>query len=254
MKVYTDDEGNTYTILQLLNKVLRDTKDLRTLTIQEGEHFDESGTPSVELVHRDGKAVLVFDYMKGSKGDTGETGPRGPKGENGTSVSIQPSEEDCTELGQGYLDDNGDLQVLVRLHPRTFENAGHIQGPQGEQGEQGEKGDTGETGAQGPQGPQGPIGPQGPAGQTTLYKHTLQGVGKAVTFINNSPLSTIITIFHPKEYTTYSAGLSGNGIVIYLSYSLGSTPKTATLKYIDANDGTVKNDSFEVTEETIEAY
>ena len=253
MKVYTDDQGNTYTILQLLNKVLRDTEDLRTLTIQEGEHFDESGTPSVELVHRDGKAVLVFDYMKGSKGDTGETGPRGPKGENGTSVSIQPSEEDCTELGQGYLDANGDLQVLVKLYPRTFENAGHIQGPQGEQGEQGEKGDTGETGAQGPQGPQGPIGPQGPAGQTQLYKHTLQGATKSVVFVNNSAYQTMILAGSPTVFTRYFGGLAGNGIVISLDKATANNVTTITCKYIDIN-GTVQTDTFELTQEVIVAY
>lgn len=172
-RVYTDDEGNTYTILQLLKKVLRDMKDVETLECMNGEHIDEPGAPDVHLVHRDGKAVLVFDYLKGSKGDTGA---QGPKGDPGTSVSIQPSEEDCTELGQGYLDGNGDLQVLVKLYPRTFENAGHIQGPQGETGEQGPQGETGPQGPQGAQGIQGPQGVQGPAGADglmTLYKHSI---------------------------------------------------------------------------------
>ena len=115
-RVYTDDEGNTYTILQLLKKVEKDIKNVEQLECMNGEHIDEPGSPDVHLVHRDGKAVLVFDYLKGSKGEPGE---KGPKGDPGTSVSIQPSAEDCTELGQGYLDANGDLQVLISLSPRT---------------------------------------------------------------------------------------------------------------------------------------
>ena len=165
-KVYTDDQGNTYTILQLLKKVIKDMEELGTLECVEGEHIDEVGYPSVELEHRGDKAVLVFNYLKGERGIEG---PRGPKGDNGTSVSIQPSADDCTQVGQGYLDSNGDLQVLVSLIPKTFENAGHIQGPQGEQGEQGiqgPQGPKGDTGAQGPQGEIGPQGPQGPKGDT----------------------------------------------------------------------------------------
>ena len=147
-------------------------KDIGTLTCESGEHINESGEPTVELVHRGDKAILVFDYLKGIRG---LQGPEGPKGDPGTSVSIQPDEEYCVELGQGYLDENGDLQVLVRLIPKTFENAGHIQGPQGEQGEQ---------------------GPAGADGLMTLYRHSITidngGTKRYLSIVSTSsePVST----------------------------------------------------------------
>ena len=96
---------------------------------------------------------------QGVKGPKGDTGAQGPKGDDGTSVRILADADACTQLGDGYIDANGDLQVLTNLSPKTFTNAGHIQGPQGPQGEQGIQG------IQGPQGIQGEQGIQGPAGQ-----------------------------------------------------------------------------------------
>ena len=113
---------------------------------------------------------------QGIQGETGPQGPQGPKGDDGTSVRILPSAQDCVNLGDGYLDNSGHLQVLSNLSPRTFTDVGEIRGPQGPQGPQGiqgiqgiqgETGATGETGPQGPQGPQGiqgETGPQGPQG------------------------------------------------------------------------------------------
>lgn len=95
---------------------------------------------------------------QGEQGEQGERGPQGPKGGDGTSVRILPSAQECTQLGDGYIDSDGHLQVLTALSPRTFSDAGEIRGPQGPQGPQGE------TGATGAQGPQGETGPQGPAG------------------------------------------------------------------------------------------
>lgn len=95
---------------------------------------------------------------QGVRGPKGDTGAQGPKGDDGTSVRILADAASCTQLGDGYIDANGDLQVLTNLDPRTFTNAGHIQGPQGP------KGDKGDTGTQGPQGIQGETGAQGPQG------------------------------------------------------------------------------------------
>ena len=158
--VYTDDQGNTYTVLQLVKKVLKDMKDFGTLTCRDGEHIDEEGVPTVKLTHEGDKTILTFDYLKGVPGPEG---PVGPKGDTGASIRILPSAEQCTREGDGYLDSNGDLQVLVSISPRTFENVGHIQGPKGDTGEQGPQG---EQGIQGPVGPQGEIGPKGDTGET----------------------------------------------------------------------------------------
>lgn len=82
-EVYTEQEGKTYTILQLVNKIRKEMKEFGTLTVQAGEHYDEEGLPSVEIKHEDGRCIFVFDYMKGPKGDTGARGPIGPQGPQG---------------------------------------------------------------------------------------------------------------------------------------------------------------------------
>ena len=103
---------------------------------------------------------------QGIQGIQGPQGEQGIQGETGYVSSFVPSEEDVTEVGQAYVDENGHLQVCVAVDPDlAFEDAGSIKGPQGEQGVQGEKGDKGDTGAQGPQGIQGIQGPKGDRGE-----------------------------------------------------------------------------------------
>lgn len=110
--------------------------------------------------------VMTFHFADGTTLESPSIVlPKGAKGDPGQSVKILASAEACTELGDGYIDANGHLQVLSSLSPRTFTDVGLIRGPQGEQGEQGpkgDKGDKGDTGATGPQGPQGPQGPSQP--------------------------------------------------------------------------------------------
>lgn len=106
--------------------------------------------------------VLTFHFADGTSLESPSIVlPKGPKGDPGQSVRILQSAEACTELGDGYIDGNGHLQVLSSLSPRTFTDVGLVRGPQGEQGEQGPKGDKGDTGPAGPQGPQGPQGVPG---------------------------------------------------------------------------------------------
>lgn len=172
------------------------------------------------------KGVDYFDGAKGEKGDQGEVGPagangkdgvsvthawegsilsitsasgtttadlRGPKGdkgdkgEDGTGVNVKTNASECIEIGDAYIDADGNLQILTEL-PSTFTNGGQIKGPKGDKGDQGDKGDKGDTGAaftydmftaeqlaglkgekgdqgiQGPEGPQGIQGVQGPKG------------------------------------------------------------------------------------------
>lgn len=141
----------------------------------------------------------------GAQGPQGPQGPQGERGNDGTSVVIKENAAACTEVGNGYIDASGHLQVLTSLDPRTFADAGQIQGPagsvaigtvttgapgsqasvsnsgtssnatlnftipqgpQGERGIQGPQGEQGPTGATGPQGEQGEQGPTGPRGPT----------------------------------------------------------------------------------------
>lgn len=102
---------------------------------------------------------------KGDKGDPGDTGPQGPqgdKGQDGTGVAIKASKEECTSIGDGYIDDNGHLQMLVGFNTSgvaQFKDCGEIRGPRGP------KGDTGATGPQGPEGPKGDQGAPGTKGK-----------------------------------------------------------------------------------------
>ena len=97
--------------------------------------------------------------IQGEQGPQGERGPQGiqgPAGADGTSISVQASEQDCTQIGQGYIDQTtGHLMILTSLSPRTFTDAGLVRGPKGDQGPQGPQGDPGTPGAQGQQGQQG---------------------------------------------------------------------------------------------------
>ena len=73
----------------------------------------------------------------GPRGETGATGPKGKDGQpgkDGTSVTVKSSESECTVLGDGYIDANGHLQILISLDPKTFKDVGEIRGPAGRDG------------------------------------------------------------------------------------------------------------------------
>lgn len=162
---------------------------------------------------------------QGVRGPKGDTGAQGPKGDDGTSVRILADADACTQLGDGYIDANGDLQVLTSIDPKTFTNAGHIQGPQGPKGDkgdtgtQGPQGIQGETGAQGPQGIQGIQGEQGPKGDTGATGATGAQGPQGVSITNvaiNASNHLIVTL---SNGTTIDAGEiqggGGGGIQLY---------------------------------------
>ena len=156
LSVYDDK----LTLMQWLKQVEKALKDSVLVSID------------CEQVAED-KAVFVFNFEDGTRVETpAVTLPQGPKGDTGASVKVLPSAEDCTQVGDGYIDDNGHLIVLQTVDPRHFVDCGIIrgpqgpQGPQGEQGPQGVQGETGATGPQGVQGETGATGPQGPRGLT----------------------------------------------------------------------------------------
>lgn len=76
----------------------------------------------------------------GPRGETGVTGPKGDAGTNGkdgTSVTVKASESECVNIGDGYIDASGHLQILTSLDPRTFKDVGEIKGPKGDPGKDG---------------------------------------------------------------------------------------------------------------------
>ena len=170
---------NKLTLMQWLNKV---EDALKGGSLESVSLSQPTATTAVLTFHfADGTSLdspsLVLPQgpqgpqgIQGVQGPQGERGPQGPqgeqgeKGDDGTSVRILASAEACIQLGDGYIDANGHLQVLTNLSPRTFTDAGLIRGPQGEQGPQGPQGEQGIQGVQGVQGPQGPQGEAGADG------------------------------------------------------------------------------------------
>lgn len=65
-----------------------------------------------------------------------------PKGADGTGIDIKASSEACTEPGDAYIDENGDIQIWDGTQ---FNNGGQIRGPQGVTGPAGSDGEDGKT-------------------------------------------------------------------------------------------------------------
>ena len=110
---------------------------------------------------------FVFKNIKGNKGD---------KGEDGKSIQVKENADACTVLGDGYIDDNGHLQILTTTDPRAFKDVGEIRGPQGLQGPTGATGPTGAVGPKGDTGAQGEKGDKGDPGTTFTPSVSSDGI------------------------------------------------------------------------------
>ena len=75
----------------------------------------------------------VFTITKQKQGNQGNVGPQGPKGNDGTGVNVKASREECKEIGDSYIDADGNLMILTTL-PDNFTNGGQIKGPKGDKG------------------------------------------------------------------------------------------------------------------------
>ena len=97
---------------------------------------------------------------QGPQGPQGNTGPQGPKGEDGTGVNVKVDAASCSNIGDAYINSDGNLMILTTL-PNTFTNGGQIKGPKGDKGEQGEQGIQGVPGDKGDKGDPGASGNDG---------------------------------------------------------------------------------------------
>lgn len=62
-------------------------------------------------------------------------GEQGIQGEQGTGVSVKASADDCKEIGDGYIDADGNLQIITGFNQdgtKIFTNGGQIKGPKGD--------------------------------------------------------------------------------------------------------------------------
>lgn len=130
----------------------------------------------------------------GPKGDKGDRGEKGEKGDKGLSLNMKSSVDECRQINDCYLDNEGCLQVLSDITGEgwlAFVNVGKIVGPKGDQGIVGDRGPQGPKGDTGDPGKDGDIGPQGQQGVgITSITHSGNAVGIAGTmdtyFINLS--------------------------------------------------------------------
>ena len=169
---------------------------------------------------------------QGEQGIQGATGPKGEDGKDGTGVTIKSSAEECTKVGDSYIDDSGKLQMLTNTNPRTFKDCGEIKGP---------KGDTGATGEQGPTGPKGDTGPQGEPGKSSISSFVYKREEASDVFITywanlktNGELAKLDDFI--KEYYYNNCGvilgdfIPGDNVTVYCIDGF------VTLLYTDAND------------------
>ena len=121
--------------------------------------------------------------VQGRPGSQGIQGSKGDKGNDGTGIAIKSGKEDCTTVGDAYIDLKGDIMIMQS--DGRFINGGKVKGPQGDQGVPGPagRGEKGAPGAQGSIGAQGAKGDKGPKGDTPSTSNfvTTDGEGQIIS-------------------------------------------------------------------------
>ena len=128
--------------------------------------------------------TFTFEIPQGAQGIQGLTGPQGaigPMGPRGYINLLRPNADACVAVGEGYMDETGNLQLLVSLDPKEFDNCGQIRGPQGL------KGNTGD---------------RGPAGYMSILRATAEDcVELGEGYMNSSGYLMILTELSPRTFT-----------------------------------------------------
>ena len=143
----------------------------------------------------------------------------GQKGNDGTSVNIKENEEACTNIGDAYIDADGNLQVLTKLdgNDKIFTNAGQIKGPAGTDG----------------------------TGINLERKYLLTVENKTIpdaseNWENDKPLLSTTTPFLWCKDRYYKIDKDGreevNGTILILIYLLESLPVQTYVKYVNMNE------------------
>ena len=111
-----------------------------------GEAYVDANGHLQVCISIDPKQFTDAGYIRGPQGVQGPAGAQGPRGETGYVKSFKYREEDIEEVGEAYVDANGNLLICTSLDPLEFESHGNIKGPQGPQGAQGVQGPKGDPG------------------------------------------------------------------------------------------------------------
>ena len=78
----------------------------------------------------------TIHYTNGNAESKGQVcvGYMGNDGKDGTGIDIKSSQNDCVEIGDAYIDKDGNLQIVTSLSPKVFTNGGKIKGKDGKNG------------------------------------------------------------------------------------------------------------------------
>ena len=123
------------------NGVTGVTNTHKWLTSIEDESESATVTISASLTQGETQVPIgnkTFTITKVKQGAQGKQGPKGPVGPAGTGVSVKTSRDECNEIGDSYIDTDGNLQVLTAIgdnNSKIFTNGGQIKGPKGDKGE-----------------------------------------------------------------------------------------------------------------------
>ena len=84
-------------------------------------YVDENGRLQV-CVSIDPKEFEDAGYIRGPQGIPGAQGSKGDKGDTGFVKGFKYSEEDIEEVGEAYVDINGDVHICTSLDPLEFKD------------------------------------------------------------------------------------------------------------------------------------
>lgn len=97
--------------------------------------FNFSGIKGADgIIGKDGKSAYQIAKDNGYEGSE-EDWLNSLKGNDGTGITIKGSKAECKEIGDCYIDDAGNLQLLETIREDgtpSFKNCGQIKGPQGD--------------------------------------------------------------------------------------------------------------------------
>lgn len=102
-----------------------------TATIEIGEVSTSEPGSEAQITNSGTNTAAILDFVI-PRGVTGPTGPTGPKGENGTGIQLKASAEECTVVGDAYI--NQDTGHVMIYNGTSFDDGGEIKGPQGDTG------------------------------------------------------------------------------------------------------------------------
>lgn len=84
-----------------------------------------------EIELKEGKSAYEIWLEQGNTGSEADF-LESLRGDDGTGVNVKARQEDCTAIGDAYIDADGNIQIVTSLSPITFTNGGQVKGKEGD--------------------------------------------------------------------------------------------------------------------------